>query len=273
MIITMIFFSGKILAAVRGLGNWNRTYRRLSTRYAGSKKTGGVMYGYLLSNPSLTFNYGQTTCTLRNRRSLRFRGQRQTELLLSWPDRKLRLEISSGLGETRHWAALGLRAVSFPPTDSDQSLLKTLVVESNQPELATDMISGAVQWQLEKIRRLTDQHQLLVSILRGQLSIAVPGYIKDYQRLDDFVQIGLELYEQMMLANVEGIEFLREDEASIVSDVKCPICSETITQNMVMCNRCKTPHCLDCWQYNGQCATFACRETRFVQVGRARTEH
>ena len=69
-----------------------------------------------------------------------------------------------------------------------------------------------------------------------------------------------------MLGKVSGIEFVREDEAAVVNDVKCPICSEEITHDMVVCTRCKTPHCHDCWQYNGQCATFACSETRYVRA-------
>ncbi len=269
MIIAAIFFGGNILAALRGLGVWNQAYNRLSVRYGGKKKAGGVMYGYALTNPSLIIDYGRTNCVLRNGHSNRFTGRRQTELVMNWPERKFRMEISSGLSETAHWAARGLRSVTLTDADANQPFFKTFHIETNFPQFAIKLVTAAVQWQLEKILKLTEHREMLVSISGGQLSIAIPGYIKDFQRLDDFLQSGLNLFDQMMLVNVDGIEFLHVNEASVVADVKCPICSETITQNMVMCNRCKTPHCADCWQYNGQCATFACRETRYVRVGRA----
>jgi len=269
MIIAAIIFGGKLLGGLRGLGVWNQTYNLLSVRYAGKKKAGGVMYGYVLSNPSLSFDYGRTSCLLRNVPSLPFTGSCQTEMVMNWPERKLRLEMSSGLSDTAHWSSRGLRSVTLGDADADPSFRRTFQIESNFPQFATKLTTAAVQWQLEKILKLTEHRQLLVCISGGKLSIALPGYIKDFQRLDDFVQCGLNLFDQMMLVNVDGIEFLNVNEASIVADVKCPICSETITQNMVMCNRCKTPHCGDCWQYNGQCATFACRETRYVRVGGA----
>jgi hypothetical protein len=31
----------------------------------------------------------------------------------------------------------------------------------------------------------------------------------------------------------------------------------------VNCRRCGTPHHKDCWEFNGQCSTYACGEKRF----------
>ena len=51
-----------------------------------------------------------------------------------------------------------------------------------------------------------------------------------------------------------------------MEDFRCPICSNEVMQDMVVCKRCKTPHCAECWEYNGKCATFACMEERCIRV-------
>ena len=53
---TMVFiFGGLFFSVLRSLGNWNRIYQRLGKRYAAKQSKGGVFYGYLLTNPSLSF--------------------------------------------------------------------------------------------------------------------------------------------------------------------------------------------------------------------------
>lgn len=266
MIVAAFVFGGMLLSALRGLSQWNRNYQRLSLRYGGKNTIGGVAYGYLLSNPSLMFDYGRTLCVLKNRKSFRFADPRQTELNMVWPDRKIKLEISTSPTRGRSWGPGGLKPVEI----TNQPFSQNFFVASNQPAIAAKLLSSSVQWQLEELRQLAGSQHVGLSLQRGSLQISKPGYLKDYQALDDFVRHSLELFNQLMLTYAVGIEFLHEDEATIVSDVKCPICSEQIKQDMVVCERCKTPHCLDCWQYNGQCATFACAETRYVRVGSSR---
>lgn len=256
-------FGGMFFSVLRSLGNWNRIYQRLGKRYAAKQSKGGVFYGYLLTNPSLSFNYGRTYCHVKNRKSRKFNEGRQTELLMVWPDRSFKLEVSTSPARSRNWGTSGWESVEL----DDPQFEGNFFVSTNQPKVAQQLLSSGVRWQLEQLRRHTGNLQLVVSINRGTLSISKPGYIKDYQLLDDFIRFSLELFDQLMLGSAEGIEFVRENEAAVVSDVKCPICSEEIIQDMVVCTRCKTPHCLDCWQYNGQCATFACSETRFVRAG------
>ncbi len=263
LLVTLIFFGGFLLSVVRSLGSWNRTYVKLGKRYAGKQPHGGVFYGYLLSNPSLSFDYGRTYCYIKNRKTMKFNEGRQTGITMNWPNRKLKLEIKTPSARSRGWGKSMLKQVQIanPQFQADFS------VASNNPLYAQKLLNNGSQWQLELLRRHTDNRQLVVTINRGQLSICKPGYIKDYQLLDDFLRYSLELFDQLMLVGAEGIEFLNENEAAIVAEVKCPICSEEIKNDMVVCARCKTPHCLDCWEYNGQCATFACSEARYVRVG------
>ncbi|MDG1874432.1 MAG: RING finger protein [Mariniblastus sp.] len=255
---TSVFVIGSVWGR---LSRWNRTYDRLGKRYSGkSNGKGGIIYGFGLVKPSLTFNYGRTFCTLRNRKSARHSTGRSTELSMIWPNKKLKLEIASAPSPNRRWGQGTMKTVEV-----DSAQLRTdFYITSNQPAVALDLLNNGVQWQIEQLRRHMGNNEVIISISRGSLLVSKPGYIKEHLPLEDFVCFSLNLFDQLMLVNAQGISFINENEASIVSDVKCPICSEEILQNMVVCTRCKTPHCRDCWKYNGQCATFACSETRFL---------
>lgn len=264
----ILLVTGSILVVgmLHRLSKWNRTYDKLGKRYAGTSNKlkpnkGGVIYGFpIFARPSLRFDYGRTFCTLRNRKSLRSSRKRQTEISMIWPNRKLKLEISTSPVKSRSW---GLKPVAIEdPGFNDQ-----FYVFSNNEEAAKSLLTQNVQWQLEQLRRLGGDGELIVTLLRANLIVSKPGYIKEYQQLDDFVRFALELFDQMMLVEAEGLEFVNENMATVVADVKCPICSEEINDDVVVCTRCKTPHCRDCWHYNGQCATFACSETRFLSIG------
>lgn len=261
--VILVFIVTFVAAAFRRISRWNRTYDRLGKRYGGktSRKV-GVVYGMGLSKPSMTFDYGRTFCSLRNRKSYRTSTGRSTELSMIWPNKKFKLEVGTSPPRTRHWGGGNMKQVEIdsPKFQSD------FFVSSNQPFNAQRFLNKSVQWQIEQLRRHLGDNEVYISISRGGLVVSKPGYIKEHQALDDFVRFALKLFDQLMLVNAEGIAFVNEDEASIVGDVKCPICSEDIMQDMVVCTRCKTPHCKDCWQYNGQCATFACSETRFVDT-------
>ena len=253
-----VFAMSFLAAALQRLGSWNKTYDKLSKRYGG-KSEGRLVRGFLFNRPSLSFDYGRTLCSIKNRKSFQFVSRRSTEISMIWPDRKFRLEVSTSPTRARRWGPSASKQVEM----DDPQFQSDFYVASNQIHLARRLLNPGVQWQIEKIRRHMGNNELHFSISSGRLLIAKPGFIKGYQTLEDFVRFSLELFDQLMLVNVEGIEFVNADQASVLSDVKCPICSEEIMHEMVVCSRCKTPHCQDCWIYNGQCATFACSETRY----------
>ena len=104
-----------------------------------------------------------------------------------------------------------------------------------------------------------------VSIVSRDAS-TVQHWFGSGQDLLDFTQCALELFDQMMLHKAEGVEFLHQNQAAVIEDFRCPICSDDVMHEMVVCRRCKTPHCAECWEYNGKCATFACMEERCIRV-------
>jgi hypothetical protein len=252
-----IFMAGWTLSVLRGLSHWNRSYRELAKRYASKQANGGVALGYFFSTPTLLFNYGLTRCTLKSRRGLMSTANKLTELKIKWPDQRIRVQWLAPPVEIRAW---GMKPVAVA-----EDFQQKFSLYSTQPEFAARMLNDAAKWQFEQLRVLAHTHQLRVSINGGEMTVSKAGYLKDFPVLDDFVRLSLELFDQMMLVYAQGIDFVSTD-ATVCDDVKCPICSESIVHEMVVCPRCKTPHCLDCWEYNGQCATYACQETRFQRV-------
>jgi len=255
----LILFSSVISAVVRRLSGWNKVYVDVAKRYGGQ-----VYPGYLFSRPSMTFDYGRTSCRLVTRKTTRFPECKLTELSLNWPDKRFKLEIGHNLAvASRKW---NLGRASSEVVLDDCPFQTSLSVISNQPELARKMLNKPVQWQIEQLLHHLNNAQLFVSIHKGRMAVAKPSFIKDFHKLDDFVRFSLDLFDQLMLTECQGIEFVSRDEPSVIGEIVCPICSEPITYQTVVCVRCKTPHCLDCWQYNGQCATFACNETRYIHA-------
>lgn len=51
----------------------------------------------------------------------------------------------------------------------------------------------------------------------------------------------------------------------------CPVCAEALGPARVVCNRCRTPHHGDCWEYSGQCALYGCQSTEGTRSGEVGT--
>jgi hypothetical protein len=47
------------------------------------------------------------------------------------------------------------------------------------------------------------------------------------------------------------------------------VCCEQLSQDVVFCVRCKTPHHRDCWEYSGGCSTYGCGGRMFFTPGEA----
>ena len=255
--LTMMFAALVVAYLVLGLitvrfGRWAKSYNKLAKRYHGK-------VFYPLGKPRMTFNYGDNFCVLKNTTS-RSKANRQTQLVAKWPDRRLKLLISSINNPARFNRTRNLQRINI---DSEKPG-EHFSVFTNQVEVVNSLLNATTIWQIRQLIQHHGNSGIDILIQHGQMRVSKPGYIKDLQILDDFVRFSLELHDQFKLTFNKDIAFVAEDSATIVDDVTCPICSGTIYHEMVTCVRCRTPHCADCWEYNGQCATFACSETRCI---------
>lgn len=258
LVVLVVFFVFVFVVVVAGrwtfrIGRKRRFYKQLALRY------GGNVVNRVLCSPRMWFRYGSTMGYLKGARSRQHR--EQTILILTWPDKGLKFEITT---PDRNFRA---HRYSEQIDAKEQGFNRSFKIQTNNRAELERLLSHGVRWKIEQLMVQLGVESVLIKLANGKLRMVKPGRVQNFQQLDDLVRMGLELHDQMLLTKSEGIDFVDEAQAQILGDVKCPICSEEVMEEMVICVRCKTPHCKDCWQYNGHCATFACNETRFFYAG------
>ncbi|MGI9519502.1 MAG: hypothetical protein ACR2NP_20795 [Pirellulaceae bacterium] len=250
-----------ILNLVQGRSQWTQAFEKLAERY------GGWYHSAKLTRPPVaTFKYKDAECRIRCRRIGRNRSTKTTEMRIAWPQVKpLTMEIVP----VSHSPQLrGLRS-SEPMTTEDAAFdeIFHVFVGKRKPQNARRLLSSGVRWQVQQLGAHLGSVPIRITIDRGWLTIRKYVYIKSAEDLDDFARFCLELFDQFTLTLSEGIEFREDVVMTAVEQLQCPICSSDIEGQMVVCVRCKTPHCLDCWQYNTKCGMYACDEGRYMLVG------
>ena len=231
--------------AMSRTGRLNQAFRLAAITMKGHFFPGGVW-----KKPRMTMRYGSTAARLR---VVRFAGSDCTELTINWPTVRSRFEILSRHNE-EHFAKKNWSAVEFGEPRLDQ----TLRLRTEKPEVMQVLLSDGVKWQLERLMLFLPHQNLYCGSLRRELVLRKSGVIKNGQELVQLIRFGMELYDQLQLTQVDGIDFVESAEATLLEQVDCPICGESIERQLVTCVSCKTPHHQDCWEYNGRCATFAC---------------
>ncbi|MDA7925959.1 hypothetical protein N9B46_03850 [Mariniblastus sp.] len=244
---------------LKQFGKWNRVYSQLEGHFVGKSKTGGATYGWGFVKPTLAFDYGRTSCLLHSQTNSVFKTGKLTQMAMLWPDPNLKLQITTLVNSKMERGAKEILPFEF----KEIAFNSRFSVRTNQLEAANKALNYNVQSLLIRLLMSTYPHELNISIKRGKLIIQKPGFLKDLLPLDNFIRYSLDIFDQLMLISTDGLDFLNENNATILESITCPICSGRITEQMVLCIRCKTPHCRDCWEYNRQCATFACQGTSY----------
>ena len=211
--------------------------------------------------PALVFDYGRTMARLKHLGSaLRKRKTRKTVLETDF----LSLPYGTEVCVVSRTDATQQPESKVLETEDDE-FDREFFVHTNVPGLAKQLLTDVVKWKMIEIKNL-QPGQVRFELNNGKLTTSCNEWLRTGAELLDFVQGGLELFDQLMLHNADGVEFVKENQVSVMEDFRCPICSDEVMHDMVVCKRCKTPHCAECWEYNGKCATFACMEERCVRV-------
>lgn len=208
--------------------------------------------------PKLSFDYGRTMARLLHRGSPWHGGHKQTILETDFALRPSgqRISVVTRVSNDQY--------ASYIKT-GDKDFDAAFHVLAMDPALANQLLTDAVKWKMLEIKSL-HRGKVKFEIVNGKLRTSTDDWFKTGQSLLDFVQGGLELFDQLMLHKADGLEFTESNQAAVMEDFRCPICSDDVMHEMVVCKRCKTPHCAECWEYNGKCATFACMEKRYIRV-------
>ena len=236
-------------ASIKNRG-FNKAFDHLAKRYGGKSYSGGWFH-----SPTLRFKYRGATAIFN------ISSQRDTQLQIAWPEQQFYLEVLPKDAP----APAKLPGGSQPISLDNAGQLDTMVrAWTNRPSLVRSIGVDAVQWQIEKLYSFYEQAATRILWRDGRLLIQKDGTIRLQEDLDEFIRLGLELYDQAILTQTRGIDFVDSDVVKPLEDAMCQVCGEQIAEELVFCKRCKTPHHRECWQYNGCCTTFGCGEKVFL---------
>lgn len=231
-----------------------RSFAEVSQRYLGQ------VYTTFGGSPGASFRYRdglvRLTALLRFPRN----GGRQTRIVLDWPDRRFQF-----MAWTRGKRFRAPIRTGLSPYPSDQpKLTERFQIWTNDPVSAQALLSPACVWQLFQLTEMSANGHLYWNIRRGKCWIHVGGHFRRQRQLGDVVAKMLDLFSQAQLTQQQGLDFVDDQAARVIEEMTCPICSGPIGRDVVICVRCRTPHCKECWQYNGKCATFGCGSEKFA---------
>jgi hypothetical protein len=109
------------------------------------------------------------------------------------------------------------------------------------------------------VRQLEDLSHPTLEVTRNYLRVQVREVVRSVGRLHGLISAAREFLEVLRVDS--GIEL---GELATRTGSTCPVCGMGLGVSAVRCERCKTPHHLECWRYVGQCSTYACTGKRFV---------
>jgi len=228
-------------------------------RFGAENKRATQLGEFNVFRPALVFDYGRTMARLLHFGTPWRSANKQTVLETDFPLHPpgQRISIISRVGSD-------VVPDSHVKT-GDAEFDAAFYVLASDPALANQLLSDAVKWKMAEIKNLQPA-QTSFELFNGKLKASCRHWFGSGQSLLDFVQGNLELFDQLMLHKADGVEFTSQNQAAVMEDFRCPICSDDVMHEMVVCKKCKTPHCAECWEYNGKCATFACLEERCIRV-------
>lgn len=251
----IIFIVSGVTRSQLRADNWNRAFLYVAKKYGGQCNPSGWF-----GRPSARFQYGDSPCYLSCIKTKVSGGGDFTQLSIAYPHPEVRLEIVPRWRSVKLWPLRDMVEVRT----GDQRFDGDFLVRANDENMAREFLSATVQWQIERLCAFLSSNDVYIMVNRGALVIKKPSFIRTTQVLDDFVQFSLEMYDQIMLTRTVGIDFVERPQTQVLDEIKCQVCGEEIKTDLVTCFRCRTPHCKECWEYNGSCATYACGERRFV---------
>jgi hypothetical protein len=141
------------------------------------------------------------------------------------------------------------------------------VVKSDDPAFAKEFLDARTRQAVEDLRSLVGNDRLLVSLNGSRLMIRKQEILSAFDDLVVFAELASHVCDRVLRfwQRESGIEIMDEPAgvAAEAVDPTCQVCGSKIPADLrVYCRRCRTPHHKDCWEFNGQCSTYACGEKR-----------
>ena len=264
-----------LLFVVNRINRWAAIEQMIEKRYGKSVSKPWLIEMVFSNSPRYRFLYRGVGCYLKIHdgggsffKTTSKMKSESVELFVDWPRREAGWQISAHSYQKNSWFA-SPRIMYGSNEFREQFHVYGRDVNSVNQAITPSVQQGIVQLvsrdSVDADFSASNYFELALS--RGRLKFEKSIGNRDPEVVERYVRCCLHIYDQMVIGEVEGVRFV-EDELTIIESLVCPICSGKIADDLVLCSSCKSPHCRECWQYNGKCATFACSETTFVIGGK-----
>ncbi|MCS6862251.1 MAG: hypothetical protein NZT92_18255 [Abditibacteriales bacterium] len=260
-ILSVVLIVGIALAVRASQHNaLNNAYRLFAQRVGGT-----LTEGSLWKFPSVTFAHDGASASLGVYATGGKNSTLYTQLTFTLPhNSSFRCEISPQgfLQEIGKFFGLQDIEVGYRPFDDH------FIVKSDDVETVRTFLNAAVQRELIKLKQLRHNNHIDLSMNSSRLLIQKLSLLNRLEDLIAFYESSGRICDEVMtLLGVGGAGIIQILDVSFdgaeVTPV-CQICGEELTWNKVVCRRCRTPHHRDCWEYNGGCSVYGCKERRYI---------
>ena len=240
----------------------DETYTQIARNHAGQVTT-----GTLFERPKVHFMHHGARVLLDSMVTGGKHKTYYTQLHIDWPDPHLRMRVFPEGIFSQIGKFLGTQDIQIGSAEFDRNY----IIQGNDERRIADVLAPGAQIRINALRHFLGNNDIYVGTTAGTLLIKKRSYIRDVEKLEQFIALGLALSDELTAVSADGIEFVAAPASSGADDsqVICQICGEPIGADKVLCKSCRTPHHEDCWQYYGACSTYGCGQTHYVHAGHA----
>lgn len=257
------FLLGFVLISVLVLGYWTALVRRANRRGAGFQRAARLLKGTVSRDDSLMpqalhFTIEGRPAVIEFERG----GAPSTRVKVAMFRRSpgvCRILPTNVARERTRFA--GAPDIRIGDARFDTNWFVTARPESFAHRLFAEDRRGQV---IQSVRRLVPLGLSSIEITRDTLTIRVHGLLDGAEALHLLAQTAKDFVGYILrLGPEEGIAWVAagagEPEVGL-----CPVCAVGMTEDVVLCDKCRTPHHLECWTYVGRCSTYACNGKSFT---------
>src|SRR5882672_4695978 len=142
-------------------------------------------------------------------------------------------------------------AVGEPFFDADYT------VQARPPDLAHSVFDPLRRTDVvQSVRRLECPSGLVLTVEAGRIEIELRECIRDDRRLRSLMGTAADFVRYVTTRPEE--EPILWSESSESSEGRCPVCTARLSEPLIRCDSCRSPHHRECWEYLGRCATYGC---------------
>ena len=229
---------------------WNDAMAGAGARFRGHFTSGGWF-----AEPVVRLQYGAAEARLTCY-ALQGAGHRKcVQLVIQQRDQRTRCELLSWPATLRLTSDLaGLSRVELDWSGQSERW-QVLAADGDE---ARHIFSQGARLALDRLWMGPLPSDTAISLMPGWLVVRKVWDMPRAADLEQFVEAVCTLSDQFQVAAAAGIEFVAGDEAQLIDEATCGVCSEKLAGEIVFCGHCKTPSHRDCWDYAGGCATYGC---------------